>query len=93
MSDKAKPLFLARRTYRQRRVMDAARLLPIFGGLMFCVPILWAPATAPEAETGRGTLYLFGVWAALIIAAFVLSRKLPREEPEKPRTEQPGEDA
>lgn len=76
MREQGKPVFLARQTYRQRRIMDAARLLPIAGAFLFCVPILWAPATTAGTETASGTIYLFAVWAGLIILAFALSRRL-----------------
>jgi hypothetical protein len=45
------PLFLPRPGYRRRRLIDAARLLPVFGD------------TAPDG------IYLFVVWAALVVVA------------------------
>ena len=70
------PLYLAREIYRRRRVMDAARLLPFIGIFLFAMPILWGPEDAPGVTTAREGLYLFVVWAGLIIAAGVLSRSL-----------------
>jgi len=73
-------VFLERETYRRRRIMDAARLLPILGVALFAVPLLWPrpdPAT-PEAETvglSVAVLYVFGVWALLIVFAFMFGRK------------------
>lgn len=70
------PLFLARRAYRYRRLLDAARLLPFAGLVLFMVPVLWQPAATPEPDTGRGALYLFPVWALLIVASLVVSRRI-----------------
>lgn len=74
------PLFLERQTYRRRRVMDAARLLPMFGAALLLVPVFWGP----EHRTSAGLVYLFLVWLAVIVMAFVLSRRLaePLRSPE-----------
>lgn len=80
-----RPLYLARRTYRRRRLMDAARLLPLVGAFLFALPVLWAPAEAPESATAQQGIYLFCVWALLIAAALALARKLrtvPEDEPD-----------
>ncbi len=74
------PVFLARRAYRHRRLLDAARLLPFAGLVLFLIPILWQPAATRYADTGRGALYLFGVWAVLILAALILSRQIVGNE-------------
>jgi hypothetical protein len=71
MREPIEPLFLARRTYRRRRLMDAARLLPWLGAFLFGLPLLWS---APE--TGAGLVYLFGAWAVLIVLSFALARRL-----------------
>ncbi len=72
------PLFLARQSYRRRRLGDAARLLPIVGAALFLLPILWSSS----ARTGSGAIYLFAVWAGLIIAVSLISRRLVDSEPE-----------
>lgn len=66
------PLFLAREGYRRRRVMDAARILPVVGGVLFAFPMLW-PA---EAETGEVLIYLICAWLVLIASAWALGRVL-----------------
>ncbi len=71
-------LYLARRSYRRRRLIDAARLLPLMGVVLFLLPLLWAPAEAPETATARQGLYVLAVWFALVVAALVLARRLPR---------------
>lgn len=71
MKEPQERLFLARESYRRRRMMDAARILPVAGILFFALPLLW---TAPR--TSVGWIYLFTVWLLLILIAFVLSRRL-----------------
>lgn len=68
------PIFLARETYRRRRVIDAARLLPVLGVALFMLPLLGVGARS----TGWNGIYLFLVWFGLIVAAFVLTRALSR---------------
>lgn len=63
-----RPLFLARAPYRQRRLRDAARLLPILGFLLLLLPILWEDG-AELPLVSDVALYFFGVWAALILLA------------------------
>jgi hypothetical protein len=71
------PVFLERRSYRRRRIGDAAKLLPVFGLVMFLLPILWAD----EATTAGGFVFVFTVWAALIALVAVISRYLSGSEP------------
>ncbi|MDW3225534.1 MAG: hypothetical protein R8G34_22015 [Paracoccaceae bacterium] len=84
------PLFLERSGYRQRRVMDAVRLLAILGAGLWMLPLLWPSAQvgAPEAvPLSRALSYVFGVWAALIAAAYLLARQLRRIPEETDETE------
>jgi hypothetical protein len=72
MSTPPEPLFLERRSYRRRRLMDAARLLPFAGAGIFLLPVLW---------TGQWTMisgiaFIFGSWIVLIGCAGLLSRRL-----------------
>ncbi|MFD2173661.1 hypothetical protein [Rhodobacter lacus] len=76
MARKATPLFLARRSYRRHRLMDAARLLPILGLVLIFLPGLWHPHGAGRAETASALIYLFGTWAVLIALAAALARGL-----------------
>lgn len=87
----ATPVFLERRSYRRRRMMDALRLLPIAGVFLWMLPVLWpTPADGPAApETvalSTAATYVFMVWLALIASAFSLWSLL-RARPEM------GEDA
>jgi len=74
------PLFVARRRYRLRRARDAARLLPVIGLVLFMlVPLRSAVGEAPLVGQ---LVYVFGVWAGLIVVALVLSRHLSGALPE-----------
>ncbi|WP_371168130.1 hypothetical protein [Aliiroseovarius sp. 2305UL8-7] len=68
MRPRREPLFLARQSYRRRRLEDAARLLPVLGAFLFLLPLL-----APGAGTARQGLFLFGAWFGLIVATAVIS--------------------
>lgn len=68
----ARPLFLARAPYRQRRLRDAARLLPILGFLLLLLPLLWTDGSRRTLISGE-VLYYFGVWALLVILAAVFA--------------------
>ena len=70
------PIFLERRGYRLRRLMDAVRLLPLFGLALWMLPLGWSNAAHPETQMPLSVAlrYLFGVWAILVLAGFSLNR-------------------
>jgi hypothetical protein len=68
------PLFLERQGYRRRRLMDAARVLPVAGMVALLLPVLWTGDG--QTSTASEGLYMFGLWLALIVAALALSRPL-----------------
>jgi len=74
--DRRPPLFLARRSYRRRRMMDACRMLPALGAVLWMIPILWQPAETAAGDTAPGIVYLFAVWLLLVGLAAALSRGL-----------------
>ncbi len=76
----AEPLYLQRRSYRMRRVIDACRLLPFLGGLLWLIPLLWPQGGEAAFPTSRAVLYMFGVWAVLIALGALISSWLPRGE-------------
>ena len=74
------PLFLEKRTYRRRRMADAARILPVFGTILFSVPLLWGQDPGGAALTTSVMLYVFVVWGFLVALSAVISRKLRDED-------------
>jgi len=75
------PLFLGKSGYRRRRLHDAARLVTVFGLFLFFLPILWEPSQTTTRDTTAVGLYLFGIWAALILLAAALAPALRRTAP------------
>jgi hypothetical protein len=70
-------VFLERRSYRMRRLADAARLLPILGLVLCLLPVFWQPAVSGQPRlTASDGVYLFAVWIGLIAVAAFLSRRL-----------------
>ncbi|MDT8328022.1 MAG: hypothetical protein RQ750_11680 [Roseovarius sp.] len=81
MSRERGPVFLARRTYRRRRLADAARLLPIIGTVLICIPLLWQGEGASGAtRTTTAMFYIFGLWVVLAVIAGIISRRLRATE-------------
>lgn len=72
------PLFLARKVYRRRRLRDAARLLPFLGLFLMLLPALWSPGRGG----GGAAVFVFSVWALLILGAAALAPGLARPETE-----------
>ena len=62
---------------RQRRIGDAGRLVPVLAAVLILVPTLWAP----EKSTASALIYVFAVWALLIVIIAALSRALGKLEP------------
>lgn len=70
--------------------MDAARLLPWFGGGLMLLPLVLYEAGPAGAPTARVAVYLFLVWFGLILMAAAISRALdpgPDLPPEHPAAE------
>ncbi len=90
MSRPPEPLFLARQSYRHRRFGDAARFLPLLGLILLLLPVLWAD----EATTRGGLVYVFSVWAILILLVLPISIRLRahlRDDEDEPRILRPAE--
>ncbi len=68
--------FVARGTYRRRRMIDAAGLLPVLGALLFALPLLWLGAGGGAPRTSHVMLYLFAVWALLVVLSALVTRGL-----------------
>lgn len=89
----SEPLFLERQSYRRRRLMDGARVLPAVGAVLFMFPVFWAgPGGEGTARTAMGGVYVFLVWSVLITAAAVISHRLVRNQ-DAPADPVQGEDA
>lgn len=58
------PLFVARRSYRRRRLIDAIRLVPALGLVLFMAPVIGIPALPGQTVTTG--IFIFGAWALLI---------------------------
>ena len=81
------PVYLEKRTYRRRRLVDAVRLLPILGIILFLLPILWTPSPENPAQTSNGYLYLFAIWVGMIAVTAILVSYLNNGENDD---EEPG---
>ena len=68
MARRKSPLFLAPASYRQRRLRDAARLLPVFGLALVLLPMAWT-ADGRLSLTSGHVAYFFGAWIVLIVVA------------------------
>lgn len=78
-------IFWENRSYRLRRAWDAVRLLPFLGGVLWFVPLIWT--RAPEAAAGQvamssAILYIFVVWAGLIVLTAALWRRTKGQRPD-----------
>lgn len=79
MTDRATPppqpqqgtVFLARASYVQRRLRDAARMLPVFGAILLVFPLL-----SEGALTARVGVFIFGVWMFLIGLSALISTRI-----------------
>ncbi|MBU2361114.1 MAG: hypothetical protein KKB02_19630 [Alphaproteobacteria bacterium] len=69
-------LFLARDSYRQRRLRDVARMLPVAGAVIWLLPLMW---TRPVGQTGgmaAAVVFVFAGWTLLIVLTAVVSRRI-----------------
>ena len=71
-----KAVFLERKTYRRRRMHDAARALPVLGTVLLLLPLLWTVSDGPATSNADATLYVFAVWSLLIVLSAGVSRAL-----------------
>lgn len=92
MARESRPIFLERRSYRRRRMMDALRLVAVLGAILWMIPVIWPGAEGNSAEPvpmSRALFYIFGVWAGLILLAAFLALNLrgQRSSPESEASE------
>ena len=65
-------VYLERRRYRTRRIVEALKVLPVLGLVLFGVPLLWTEGV----KTSEAMIYFFSVWMVLVLAAIWLARRL-----------------
>ncbi len=95
----AQAVFLERQSYRRRRLVDMARLLPLLGVLLLLVPLLWpeadwavvGDAQVAPVPMSRAITYIFAVWAVLIAGAGLFGMAARRWGGDRRRT-RPGRD-
>jgi uncharacterized membrane protein YhaH (DUF805 family) len=76
------PVFLARASYRQRRLRDATRLLPVVAAVLMMVPLLWSQSDGLGQPTSAVLIYMFVLWFIVVVIAALLSRLIdPDHEP------------
>ena len=81
MKPPRQPVFVAPRIYRSRRLRDAARFVPVLGAVLMLLPMLWAPEPDGARSTARDGIYVFAIWAGLIVATRLLSTRLDEDTP------------
>ena len=79
---KQPPVFLERQSYRRRRIGDAARFIPFIGGVLVMLPLLWQTGGPGAVSTVSAFLYIFGVWALMIVLAGLMAPWLTRRDKE-----------
>lgn len=90
----ARRLFLERRTYRQNRLQDAARLLPVLGLLLVFAPVFIRGDTAllGGANLSNWLVYYFVVWIGLIVLTGFVSWSLTRGDRKAQTDASPSEE-
>lgn len=83
-------LFLQRQPYRRRRLIDAARVLPVFGAFLIIVPSVLV-ARGTTGTTSAMWLFLFGTWIALILSGALIARVLRDVDTSRDRQRKDGE--
>lgn len=56
-------------------------MLPLFGVILWTIPVLWAENESAPTSNADAMLYIFGAWVALIVLSALITRAL-RETPE-----------
>ncbi|MGH1579213.1 hypothetical protein [Planktotalea sp.] len=70
-------LFLERRSYTQRRIVDGVRILPVIALVLFMIPLIWPKGSdAGSIDSSTSTFYVFVAWCALIIAGAVIATRI-----------------
>ena len=67
-------VFLQRRGYRQRRLRDVARMVPVAGAVLWLLPIGWSDTPEGGISNAAAVIYIFAVWVGLLIPTAVIAR-------------------
>lgn len=70
------PVFHEKRTYRRRRLMDAARFAPALALFLWLVPLFWSQSGESSISSATALIYIFAVWAGVIVVTWALSHAL-----------------
>ncbi|UWR21074.1 hypothetical protein [Sulfitobacter sp. S190] len=74
------PLFLHRKSYRARRMIDALRVLPFVVLILWLVPLMWPRGDAAQAGNAttmsQALSYVFVIWLLAICASALLWRRM-----------------
>lgn len=97
-SGAAQAVFVERQSYRRRRLVDIARLLPLLGVMLLLVPLLWpeseqgaiADGDVPTMPMSDAMTYIFAVWAALIVGSVLFGIAVRRWAGDERQTD-PGQ--
>ncbi len=76
MSRQKTPVFLQRASYRQRRLRDAAKLMPVLGGILLALPMAWSHDPSGEPSNSDRVVYIFGVWILLIVLTAIFANRM-----------------
>ncbi|WP_204114744.1 hypothetical protein [Shimia biformata] len=79
-----KAIFVERRSYRRRRMIDGLRLLPFVGLFLWFVPLLWTDAGPDGVSTADAIIFIFGIWVSLVAATAFLTRRALGEDDNPP---------
>lgn len=88
LSRSSETVYLERRSYRRRRVIDAIRMIPVLGLILFLVPLLGDAEPGSPRSTGGTGLYIFAVWGGLIFLTAALLWLLNGYESKKDKPKQ-----
>jgi len=70
------PVFHEKRTYRRRRLMDAARFAPVLAMFLWLVPLFWSQTGESRISSATALIYIFALWAGVIVVTLALSYAL-----------------
>ena len=85
MNTRKSPQFLERQSYKQRRLIDMIKVLPLVGGLLWATPMLWRNGDDGDVKTSSAIIFVFLVWIALVTLSSFLARTLGRADSDDPQ--------